>query len=116
MRAPRLAALVLVAACASTPLFAAETATVIGRVTDASGAVVPGATVTARNVDTGISRSAVTETDGTYRIPVLPPGGYEFTAKLAGFGAVRRAGVRLNIGAEVTLDFELKPASLAEEI
>ena len=57
MRAPRLAA-GLVALSMSTPLLASETATVIGRVTDASGAVVPGVTVTARNVDTGISRVA----------------------------------------------------------
>ena len=81
MRAPRLAAF-LVAASAFTPLFAAEMATVIGRVSDASGAVVAGATVTARNVDTGISRSAVTETDGTYRLPVLPPGRYELKSPM----------------------------------
>src|SRR5688572_29478436 len=116
MRAPRLAAAALVVAFASTPLFAAETANVIGRVTDASGAVVAAAIVTARNVDTGLLRSAVTETDGSYRIPVLRPGPYEFEARQAGFGVSRRAGVRLNIGVEVTLDFELKPASMAEEL
>ena len=115
MRAPRLATMI-VAACASTPLFAAETATVVGRVADVSGAVVPGAVVTARNLGTGLSRSAVTDERGAYRIPVLPPGAYAFDVALAGFHAARRDGVRLNLGAEVTLDFTLKPASVAEEL
>lgn len=115
MRTLRLAA-ALMAACASSQLFAAETATVMGRVTDTSGAVVPGATVTARNVDTGIARSAATDAGGSYRIPVLPPGAYEFTATAAGLASVRRAGVRLHIGAEVVLDFELKPASISEQL
>jgi len=114
-RTPALAAFLLTA-CVATPLFAAETATVIGRVTDASGAALPGATVAARNVDTGISRSVVSEPTGAYRVPVLPPGAYEFTAELAGFGSARRRGVRLTIGSEVTLDFELKVASVTEEV
>src|SRR5687768_11972948 len=115
MRAPRLATLI-VAACVATPLFAAETATVVGRITDGSGAVVPAAAVTARNVHTGLVRSAIADSDGSYRIPVLPPGVYEVVAKREGFALARRAGVRLNIGAEVTLDLELRPASVSEEL
>src|SRR5688500_1433519 len=115
MRAPRLATLI-VAACVATPLFAAETATVVGRITDGSGAVVPAAAVTARNVHTGLVRSAITDTDGAYRIPVLPPGVYEVVAKRVGFAPARRDSVRLNIGGEMTLDFEVRPASVVEEV
>src|SRR5207237_7951767 len=54
-----------------------------GRVTDGSGASLPGVTVTASNAATGFNRTVVTETDGTYRFPSLPVGTYEVTADLA---------------------------------
>ncbi len=98
------------------PAVASDTAIVIGIVTDDSGAAVPGATVTARNVNTGVARTVVTIADGHYRIPVLPPGQYEFTVELPGFSRVRRSGVNLSLGSEVTLGFQLKPAAVTEEL
>ena len=51
----------------------AQNAQIVGTVKDATGGVVPGATVTAKNGDTGFTRSAVTEANGEYRLPSLPP-------------------------------------------
>jgi len=116
MRAPRVVAAAFVAAFAPTCLFAAETATVVGRVTDESKGILPGATVTARNVDTGVTRSAPTASDGTFRIAALAPGRYELTAQASGFAAVRRTGLILSLGSEATLDFALKVSERREEI
>src|SRR4029453_18656208 len=57
------------------------TATIVGTITDSSGAALPGATVTARNVDTGFNRTAPSNEDGAYRLEFLPIGNYtlEFT-------------------------------------
>ena len=63
----------------------AQNAQINGAVKDSSGAVIPGATVTARNVDTGLLRAAVTDGQGEYRLPSLPPGRYAVTTELAGF-------------------------------
>ena len=59
--------------------------TILGTVTDASGANVPGATVTAHNTDTGLARTTETQADGSYRIPELPTGTYDVTIEKGGF-------------------------------
>src|ERR1043166_9932644 len=56
-----------------------------GVVSDASGGPIPGVTVTATNTATGVVRTAVTGSDGSYRFPSLPPGTYTVTAELSGF-------------------------------
>ena len=96
--------------------FAADTAAVIGRVTDSSGGVLPGALVTAHNVNTGLARTHAAESDGGYRVPALPPGDYEFTVALAGFATARRTGVSLSLGSEARLDFELAVDAFGEEV
>ena len=58
------------------PSALAQNAQITGSVKDSSGAIIPGATVTARNVDTGLTRVAVTDGSGEYRLPSLPPGRY----------------------------------------
>jgi hypothetical protein len=58
-----------------------------GQVTDAGGAGLPGVTVTVTNLDTGLTRNAVTENDGTYAVNLLPPGNYKIVAELAGLGS-----------------------------
>jgi len=91
----QLAVLLLVIGAA--PLFAQSTATIVGVVRD-SGGVLPGATVTVRNVDTGLTRSVPTGEEGAYRFPALPVGPYEIRAELAGFRTAVRSGVRLLVG------------------
>jgi outer membrane receptor protein involved in Fe transport len=101
------------------PLFAqAQSAggAIEGTVTDESGAVLPGATVTVRNQATGVSRETPTDGVGVFRAPLLPVGTYEVTAALSGFATVRRPNLTLTIGQTLTVDVALKVASASEEI
>ncbi|PYR71286.1 MAG: hypothetical protein DMF88_00180 [Acidobacteria bacterium] len=82
-------ALLFVLAFAAAPAMAQTTNGVIsGIISDAQGGVLPGVTVTARNVDTGAMRDITTEADGRYRLAGLLPGRYELKAELQGFGVV----------------------------
>src|SRR5437763_1805767 len=86
----RLVALCLCLAFLTINAFAqseATTGNIEGRVLDPNGAVVPNATVTAKNKDTGFERSATTDGEGNYRIILLPPGKYTVSARGAGRGA-----------------------------
>ena len=87
-----------------------------GTVTDESGAVLPGATVTVRHLATGVSRETTTDGVGIFRAPLLPVGGYEVTAALSGFATVRRQNLTLTIGQTLAVDVALKVASASEEI
>src|SRR5947208_2054975 len=68
-----------------------------GTVTDASGAAVPGATVQVKNVNTGVTRTVVTNEQGRYRAPDLLVGEYEVQASLAGFQTVVQRGIPLTV-------------------
>ena len=94
----------------------AQNAQIIGVLKDSSGGVLPGATISARNEETGLTRTAVSEAAGEYRLPALPPGRYTVTAELQGFTTESRAGQVLAIDQTATLDFSLKPATVAETI
>lgn len=83
-----LAALLLIPASAAAQQ---ETATVIGVVNDAQHAALPGATITARNTETGFARAGVSDSEGRYRIAAIPPGSYELSTELQGSGAPRGA-------------------------
>ena len=76
------------------------TATVLGVVKDSSGAVVPGVALTARNVDTGQTRTAVSAGDGSYRFAALAVGSYEIRAEHSGFQTSVRTGLTLAVGQE----------------
>jgi hypothetical protein len=78
--------------------------------------VLPGATVTARNEETGLTRTTVSESAGEYRLPALPPGRYTVTADLQGFTTENRQNLILVIDQTAVVDFMLKPAALAETI
>ena len=91
-------------------------ATALGTVKDPTGAVVPGATITATNEQTGFSRSAVTGPEGRYRIRALPPGAYSMTMELQGFKTMTLTGIILQIGQEGTVDFEAGLAAIAETV
>ena len=74
-----------------------------GTVVDPNGAVVPGATVTARNIGTGITRSTTTDGNGVYNLVAIPPGEYEITAEGTGFKKVAIAPVKLTVGQSAEL-------------
>jgi outer membrane receptor protein involved in Fe transport len=69
-----------------------------GIVSDATGAVLPGALVVIRNVGTGDAREVATDAEGRYIVPVLPPGDYEIRVALPGFQTVERRGITLLVG------------------
>ncbi|MBI3049424.1 MAG: TonB-dependent receptor [Acidobacteria bacterium] len=86
-----------------------------GRVTDSSGGVLPGVTVTATNEATGNTFFAVTDETGAYRIP-MRVGRYTITVELSGFATVTRRGVELLVGQQVALNLELVPAAVQETV
>ena len=93
-----------------------DTGVIDGRVADESKAPVPGATVTAKNIATGLSRSAVSSNLGTYRIEFLPPGKYDVSAELSGFATVVTKGAQVQISSSTSIDFSMKVAGLAETV
>ncbi len=96
-------------------LFAQATGTINGRVADQGDAVLPGVTINLRNVDTGATRSTVSNAQGVYSLPALERGTYEVVTELAGFAPARRR-VELVAGSTVTSDFSLGLAQLAETL
>ena len=87
-----------------------------GLITDQSGAVLPAATVTAKNVDTGISRAAQTDQAGRYRLFALPPGQYEVRVAKDGFAQAIRGGVRLVVGQDASVNFSLRVGPVSQQI
>ena len=93
-----------------------DTASLVGVVTDSLQAAVPGVTLTARQVNTGLTRTTVSNDRGFYRLLALPPGEYELTAELSGFSVAKRTGVKLTVGAEAAIDITLQPGGMAEQV
>jgi hypothetical protein len=85
------------------------TGTLQGTVTDTSGGVLPGVTVSVKHVETGTERTLVTNDQGFYSAPYLQIGRYVVTAALAGFGTVARDGVQVNLNDTRVVDFTLDP-------
>ena len=77
--------------------------TILGTVTDPSGAVVAGAKVTVKNLGTGLERTTETSADGSYALPELPIGTYTVTVVLAGFQTFETTGVTVDIAGELSL-------------
>jgi hypothetical protein len=118
MRKVRIAALLMaVAVLISSPAFAQQTTgTITGRVTDAQGGAVPGATATARNTATGFVRTAIADEEGIYRLTALPVGNYDLTIELQGFNTYSQTGVVLNVGQVLSIDVGLRVAAVAETV
>ena len=107
---------IVVAALLALPVVGyAQEAAITGSVTDATGGVLPGVTVTAVHEATGNTFVAVTDERGAYRIPARI-GGYRITAELAGFTTVTRSGVTLLVGQTVGLDMQMTVTGVAESI
>src|SRR3989442_1587512 len=84
----------------------AQEATVRGTVTDSTGGVVPGVTITATHEASGNTFVAVTDARGQYRLPVRT-GVYKLTAELAGFATVTKGGLELQIGQEAVANLQV---------
>jgi hypothetical protein len=98
------------------PAMGQTTATVSGRLVDATGGVLPGVSVTARRLDTGFVRSVTTDEIGRYVLSTLPPGEYELRAERTGFRPVVRRGVRLSVGENASIDLVLEVSTVTEVI
>jgi len=108
--------LILLLASANAFAQAGATAQISGVVKDSSGAVLPGVTVTATQTDTQLKRDAVTEADGSYSLPNLPPGPYRVEATLQGFKSFQQTGITLQIGASPVINVTLSDGAVAETI
>jgi len=111
-----LAACVLVLTCAAGARAQHDTATAIGTITDVQGGVLPGPIVTAINIATGVTPSAVSDVVGTYRLAALAPGTYDVRAELSGFAPAVRRGLTLALGSEAVVSFSLSLSTLTEAV
>jgi hypothetical protein len=100
----------------SLPAGAQVSASLSGRVTDQTGAVVAGAAVTALNLDTSLSRTTITDQAGRYELVALPVGQYEVRATKSGFAERVRTGILLVVGQDATVDLNLQIGNVKEQV
>lgn len=87
-----------------------------GVVTDSSGAAVPNASVTVRNIETGAERTLTTDSDGVYRVPLLPLGTYRVTVEVQNFKRLVREGITLTTGQTATVNLTLEAGGVTETV
>ena len=92
------------------------TATISGVVQDSTGAVIPGVTVTVRNVDTGIARTVTSGVEGRYQASNLSLGNYEVQAQTQGFQTEVRTGLVLTVGREAIVNFQLQVGAVTQTV
>ena len=90
--------------------------TILGSVTDTSGAAVPGATVTIKNLDTGLTRTVSTSDDGSYAVPELPIGNYSVSVEKAGFKLGLVTGIKVEVSSERRADVALQIGQSAQSV
>ena len=95
---------------------ASSTGTIQGRAADASGALLPGVTVTASSPSMIGLQTQVTNENGSYRFPAVPPGTYALTFELAGFSTVKRDGIQISLGFTANVNADLALATLQETV
>jgi hypothetical protein len=91
-------------------------AVVLGRVTDSSGASVPGAKVMAQSLDTGITTSSVANEEGGYQLNYLQPGPYKISVEATGFKKTTRDSVDVRVGDRLALDFALEVGAVSDTV
>lgn len=89
---------------------------IAGRVTDTTGAIVPGVAVHATNVETNVRATSTTNSQGGYDLPYLLPGVYTLSAEFAGFKKYERAGLEVRVDDLLTIDIALQPGEITETI
>jgi carboxypeptidase family protein len=97
------------------PAYAQQTGTISGKVVDSSGGVLPGVTVEARSNILPTPRLATTETDGSYRLPALPPGNYTITFTLSGMQTVTRQA-QVQLQQDTVVEAALSVGGLTESV
>jgi hypothetical protein len=94
----------------------AVTGTILGRVADTSGAIIPGAKVTVTQTETGFSRTLITDSKGEYTAPSIPTGTYTITGELTGFKTVSLNNVHLGVDQKLKLDLKLDVGQMTETV
>ncbi|HXM50360.1 MAG TPA: carboxypeptidase-like regulatory domain-containing protein, partial [Pyrinomonadaceae bacterium] len=89
---------------------------ILGTVTDSSGAAIPGAAVAVKNFNTGLSRTVSTSEDGTYSVPELPIGTYTVTVEKAGFKRGAVTGLKVEVSSELRADVALQTGEVTQVI
>ncbi|MET0649893.1 MAG: carboxypeptidase-like regulatory domain-containing protein, partial [Pyrinomonadaceae bacterium] len=108
---PLLLLIALLFACAP-GASAQTTGSILGTVQDEKGGTIAGATVTARNVETNITRTAQTDADGRYRFTGMSVGGYEITVESVSFAKYVQTGVQLLLNQDAVVEVTMKPAGV----
>ena len=111
-----LVGLLVILAAATTLGAQSTTGSIQGTVKDKQDAVVPGAAVTIRNVQTNASRTVVTDGNGGYRFLNVPVGDYELTVDLSGFSKHVRSGLTLSLNQDAVVDVQIQPAGVSENV
>lgn len=93
-----------------------DMAAVAGRVMDPNGAIIIEATVTAKNVDTGVETTVKTNEEGIYRFANLNPGNYEFTVSKRGFKRIDKPGVTLHLADTISMNFNMVVGEITEKV
>ena len=104
---------------ASSSLFgqaASGTATIGGMITDQTGAAIPGADVTVRNVDTNVARNLRSNEAGNYEAVSLQPGNYEVKVSKSGFSTLTHTGVTISVGQRAVIDVAIKVSGVTEDV
>src|SRR5512140_1417639 len=94
----------------------AQNAEIVGRITDATGAVVPGVAVTVTNIGTGVQLPLRSNESGYYTATLLQPGNYRIGVEMQGFRQATRSGIRLEVGQVARIDFALTVGDLSEKV
>jgi hypothetical protein len=94
----------------------AQSSTLSGTVQDATGAQIPGVTVTATNTATGVVSTTLTNESGTYNFPIVQPGSYKVSAELGGFQTQTYTDVQVGTAIQVRLNFTLRVAAVAQAV
>src|SRR5213596_3365850 len=114
----RFATAIVVLIALSTCLSFAQTstATILGVVRDASGALIPGVSITVKHTESGLTRTAISSERGGYNLPLLPVGPYEVSAMIPGFKQQVRSGINLVVGQQAVVDLTLEVGANAEQV
>src|SRR3989441_5580468 len=105
---------VMVVTCVNS--WAQATAQISGSVQDSSGAVLPGADITATQVSTGVSRMTISNETGSYVLPNLPLGPYRLEAALPGFRNFVQSGIILQVNSNPTINVVLQVGQVSEQV
>jgi Carboxypeptidase regulatory-like domain len=111
-----IASMFAIAVCGAVKLTAQTTGSIYGTVTDPSGGVISGASVTVRNSQTKLERTMTTGADGSYSFPLLPVGQYEVVARAPGFGLFEQANLDLQVEAHLRVDIKMELAGKKEQV